>query len=77
MLKAVTYQTIVAWWLAVAVYQIGSKLKKGIFNVANVVFVGIIISIVVLIVKNKKKNRLCTNCLHVKECKKTSYIKEV
>jgi len=70
MLKAVAFQTIVAWWLAAAVYQIGSRIEKGTFNLANIVVITIISSIVVLILSNKNKNRGCTNCPYVKECDK-------
>lgn len=70
MLKAVAFQTIVAWWLAVAVYQIGSRIEKGTFNIANTVVITIIITIVVLILSKKNKNRGCINCPYVKECDK-------
>jgi len=70
MLKAVTFQTIVAWWLAVAVYQIGSRIEKGTLNFANVVVIGIIIVLVVFILSKVNKNRGCINCPYVKECDK-------
>lgn len=70
MLKAITFQTIVAWWLGTAVYQIGSRIEKGTFNIANVVVIGIIIALVVLILSKRNKNRGCINCPYVKECDK-------
>jgi len=70
MLKAIAFQTIVAWWLATAVYQIGSRIEKGTFNLANIVVIGLIIAVVVLILSRGKKNRGCTNCPYVKECDK-------
>ena len=70
MLKAVAFQTIVAWWLGTVVYQIGTGIENGTFNVANVLVIGIIIVLVVLILSRGKKNRGCTNCPYVKECDK-------
>ena len=70
MLKAVVFQTIVAWWLAAAVYQIGIRIEKGTFNLANVVVIGIIIGLVVLILAKGNKSRGCRNCPYVKECDK-------
>ena len=70
MFKAVTFQTIIAWWLGTAVYQIGSRIEKGTINFANVFVIGIIIAIVVLILSKGNKNRGCTNCPYVKECDK-------
>jgi len=70
MLKAVAFQTIVAWWLSVAVYQIGNRIEKGTFNIANVVVIGIIIAVVVFILSKKNKSRGCINCPYVKECDK-------
>lgn len=69
-LKAVAFQTIIAWWLGTAVYQIGSKIEKGTVNLANIVVIGIIIAIVVLILSKENKNRGCTKCPYVKECDK-------
>lgn len=70
MLKAVAFQTVIAWWIGTAVYQIGSRIENGTFNIANVVVIGIIIAIVVLILSKKNKNRGCINCPYVKECDK-------
>jgi len=70
MLKAVAFQIIIAWWLATAVYQIGSRLEKGTINLANVAVIAVIIGIVVLILSKKNKNIGCINCPYVKECDK-------
>jgi len=70
MLKAVAFQTIVAWWIGTAVYQIGTRVEKGTFNIANVLVIGIIIVLVVFILSKKNKNRSCINCPYVKECDK-------
>ena len=70
MIKAVAFQTIVAWWLGTAVYQIGSRIEKGTFNIANIIVIGIIIGIVILILAKRNKNRGCTNCPYVKDCEK-------
>ena len=70
MIKAVLFQTITAWWLGTAVYQIGSRIEKGTFNLANVLLIGIIVIIVILILTKKNNNRGCINCPYVKECDK-------
>lgn len=70
MLKAVLFQTILAWWLGTAVYQIGSRIEKVTFNIANIVVIGIIIVMVVLILSKGNKNRGCMNCPYVKACDK-------
>lgn len=70
MLKAVAFQTMIAWWIGTAVYQIGSRIEKGIINITNIIIIGIIFSIVVFILSKKNKNRGCTNCPYAKECDK-------
>lgn len=70
MFKAIAFQTILAWWIGTAVYQIGSRIENSIFNLENEIVIGIIIVIVVLILAKKNKNRSCTNCIYFKECNK-------
>jgi len=72
MLKAVAFQTVLAWILATAVYQIGSRIENGKFNFANLFIIAIIVAIVVLILKGNKdeKGEECRSCPYASSCKK-------
>ena len=77
MLKAIAFQTTFAWILATIVYQIGSRIEKGTYNLPNIVVIAIIIAIVVLILTQKKnKGSECSGCPYCKDCEKkeTSHI---
>ena len=71
MLKAVLFQTTCAWILATLVYQIGSRIENGTFNIANVLIIGAIliavISICISIFKKKKDG--CASCPYCDSCK--------
>ena len=69
MLEAVAFQTIFAWCLATAVYQIGSRIENGTFNLVDLAFITIIVTIVVLILKGNKKGEECRNCPYSSSCK--------
>jgi len=71
MLKAVAFQTILAWILATAVYQIGNTIENGTFNFANLLVSTIITAIVILILKGNRKNKgeECINCPYCSSCK--------
>lgn len=71
-IKAVGFQTICAWVLAVVVYQIGSRVENGIINLANVIVGGIILIIIleIIISKFNKKESECSNCPYCDSCKK-------
>ena len=71
MLKAITFQTVFAWFLATGVYQIGNRIENGTFNWANLLVIAIILMIVILIVKgNKKEGQECKRCPYANSCKK-------
>ena len=72
MLKAVAFQTVFAWALATAVYQVGSRIEKGTFNFANLLVIAIIVAIVVIILKGNKKEKgeECRSCPYANSCKK-------
>lgn len=72
MLKAVAFQTICAWILAVIVYQIGSRIETGVLNIANVVVGGIIIAVIlaIIIAKIRKKDGECSSCPYCDSCQK-------
>ncbi len=72
LLKAVAFQTGLAWILATIVYQIGSRIESGALNMANVIVGGIIIIIVItIIIKNiGKKNLECGKCPYCDSCNK-------
>lgn len=69
MLRAVIFQTIIAWFLATVVYQIGSRIENGTINVANLVVIGIIILLVIAIILKRKQNN-CTSCPYCNSCNK-------
>ena len=72
MLKAVAFQTGFAWVLASLVYQIGSRIEKGILNISNIVVVSIIALAVITIIisKIKNKNYECNRCPYATSCDK-------
>jgi len=72
MLKAIAFQTTLAWILSVVVYQIGSRIENNTLNWANVFVGGIIIISVALILISKLKNKgkECMNCPYSKSCSK-------
>jgi len=71
MLKAIAFQTILAWILACIVYQVGSRIEAGIINWANIIVVGIILAIVIFILLSKKgKTDECNNCPYCNSCSK-------
>lgn len=71
MLKVVILQTIFAWFLATATYQIGSRIEKRTLNLANIfVIVAILVMIIFIIYKNtKKRKRECEGCPYYNSCK--------
>ena len=71
MLKAVLFQTSCAWILATAVYQIGSIIENGTFNLANILIIGAIILAVIGILISKLKNKKsgCSGCPYCDSCK--------
>lgn len=72
MLKAITFQTILAWVLASTVYQIGSRIERGEINMANLIVISIILLVVISIIINKIKRRGsgCSNCPYSESCDK-------
>ena len=72
MLKAVAFQTVLAWLLAVIVYQIGFRIETGVLNIANVIVFSIILIIVISIIvsKIKNKNAECSSCPYFNSCDK-------
>ena len=72
MLKAVAFQTIFAWFSAVIVYQIGSRIEAGTLNVANIIVGGILLIVVLTIIIRQfgKKDSECANCPYCDTCKK-------
>ena len=70
MLKAVGFQTIIAWWLGTLVYQIGSRIETGTLNIANIVIISIIVILVCLILFKKDKEKECARCPYAGSCDK-------
>ena len=71
MLKAVLFQTGCAWILATLVYQIGSRIENGIFNIANILVIVAILLVIIGIGISKLKNKKdgCTSCPYCNNCK--------
>ena len=72
MFKALAFQTTIAWILATMVYQFGSRIENRTFNIANLLVIAIITSIVItILMKGKKdKGKECSNCLYYNSCSK-------
>lgn len=70
MLKAVAFQTIFAWLLATGVYQIGSRVERGILSIADLIVIGIIILVVIFILARNNKNKECAGCPYAGNCDK-------
>lgn len=71
MLKTVCFQTLCAWILATIVYQIGSRIENGSFNIANILVIAIIIAVIAFIIAKsiKRKNKGCSTCPYCDSCK--------
>lgn len=71
MLKTVCFQTVCAWFLASIVYQIGSRIENGTFNIANILVITIIaIAVISIIISKLKKNKKgCSGCPYCGNCK--------
>ena len=71
MLKAVLFQTSCAWVLATVVYQIGSRIENGTFNLANILIIGaIVLAVIGIIIKKlKRKKDGCSGCPYCDSCK--------
>lgn len=70
MLRAITYQTVFAWFLATFVYQIGSRIEKGTLNIANIIIISIITIIVLSILLKNNKKKECAGCPYCNSCNK-------
>lgn len=71
MLKAITFQTVLAWFLSTIVYQIGSRIENNTLNWANIIIIGIIIAMVLYILLSmKNKESECNNCPYCNTCNK-------
>lgn len=68
MLKAISFQTAFAWVLATLVYQVGSRIKDGTLNIANIIIISIIIIILSLILFKNNKNNVCSSCPYCDTC---------
>lgn len=66
MLKAITFQTILAWCLATAIHYIGTQIERGNFNFVNLPIIIIIICIVIFSIYKKK----CSSCRYCNLCNK-------
>lgn len=72
LLKAVAFQIGIAWILATAIYQVGSRIENGILNFRNITVLAILISIIILVIYTKleKNNSGCENCVFCNSCKR-------
>ncbi len=71
LLKAVTFQTVSAWFLATIVYQVGSRIESGLINVTNVLIIAVIMVVIFLIIRRwfKNRNNHCASCPYCDVCK--------
>lgn len=71
-LKAITFQTVLAWLLSSVVYQIGSRIEKNQINIANIGVVTILLLTILFIIKSMRKNQTeeCSRCPYCTSCSK-------
>ncbi|MBR4110541.1 MAG: ferrous iron transport protein B [Clostridia bacterium] len=70
MLKAVTFQTVFAWLLATLVYQIGSRIERGVLSIVDAIIIALIlISIITILLRTSKSNK-CAGCPYCGSCNK-------
>ena len=70
-LKAIAFQTSLAWILATLVYQVGSRIELGIINWANVIVVSMIFIIVLyILISKKREENECSRCPYCSSCSK-------
>lgn len=62
MLKVVIFQIVFAWSLAVLIYQVGSRIENGSFNIWNFIILGIIGVIFFMLLTSKQKCSQCEGC---------------
>ncbi len=62
MLKVVVFQIVFAWSLAVLIYQVGSRIENGSFNIWNFIILGIIGVIFFMLLISKQKCSQCEGC---------------
>lgn len=62
MLKVVVFQIVFAWSLAVLIYQVGSRIENGNFNIWNFIILGIIGVIFFMLLTSKQKCSQCEGC---------------
>lgn len=70
LLKAVAFQTVFAWILATAVYQIGSRIENGTLNFANIIVIAILWILVFKILFGDSKKNKCAGCPYCDSCAK-------
>lgn len=62
MLKVVVFQIVFAWSLAVLIYQVGTRIENGSFNIWNFIILGIIGLIFFMLLTSKQKCSQCEGC---------------
>jgi len=62
MLKVVIFQIVFAWSLAVLIYQVGSRIENGSFNIWNFIILGIVGVIFFMLLTSKQKYSQCEGC---------------
>ena len=69
MLKAIAFQTLLAWCLATLFYQVGIRI--GSIGILNVIVIAVILLAIVIAIRslNKNKNE-CMGCPYSKNCNK-------
>lgn len=62
MLKVVIFQIVFAWSFAVLIYQVGSRIENGSFNIWNFIILVIIGLIFFMLLTSKQKCSQCEGC---------------
>lgn len=71
MLKAIGFQTSIAWILATIVYQVGTKIENKTINLSNILIISGITLLVIRIAISIKESNKCNNCTYIKTCNKS------
>lgn len=69
-IKAVAFQTVLAWILATIVYQVGKRIEEGIMSFSDVLIVVAILITSISIIAKRKPEDECYHCPYSKSCNK-------
>ena len=70
-LKAIGFQTLLAYTLSSFIYQLGHRIETGVLNIGNILILLLILAIITIALVNlKDKNEECKQCQYARKCNK-------